>query len=31
VFQAMEPWMQQTTEFFLTRFREEMRKKGHTL
>lgn len=27
----MDPWMQQTSEFFLNRFREEMRKKGHTL
>ena len=31
VFQFLEPWMQQTSEFFLTRFREEMRKKGHTV
>jgi hypothetical protein len=31
IFQAMEPWMQQTSEFFLNRFREEMRKKGHTV
>ncbi len=31
IFEAMEPWMQQTSDFFLTRFREEMRKKGHTL
>jgi hypothetical protein len=31
IFQAMEPWVQQTSDFFLTRFREEMRKKGHTL
>lgn len=28
---AMQPWMEQTSEFFLTRFREEMRKKGHTV
>ena len=31
VFQFLEPWMQQTSEFFLARLREEMRKKGHTL
>ncbi len=31
VFQSMETWMQQTTEFFLSRLREEMLKKGHTL
>lgn len=31
IFQFLEPWMQQTTDFFLTRFREEMRKKGHTV
>jgi hypothetical protein len=31
IFEAMEPWMVQTSDFFLTRFREEMRKKGHTL
>ncbi len=31
IFEAMEPWMQQTSDFFLTRFREETRKKGHTL
>jgi hypothetical protein len=31
IFQAMEPWMQQTSEHFLNRFREEMRKKGHTV
>lgn len=31
VFTAMEPWMQQTSEFFINRFREEMRKKGHTI
>jgi uncharacterized protein len=31
VFAAMEPWMQSTSEFFFNRFREEMRKKGHTL
>jgi hypothetical protein len=31
IFAAMEPWMQQTSEFFLNRFREEMRKKGHTV
>ncbi len=31
IFQSMEPWMQQTSEFFLSRFREEMRKKGHTV
>ena len=28
---AMEPWMQTTSDFFLNRFREEMRKKGHTV
>jgi hypothetical protein len=31
IFAAMEPWIQQTSDFFLTRFREEMRKKGHTV
>ncbi len=31
IFAGMEPWMQQTSEFFLSRFREEMRKKGHTV
>lgn len=31
IFADMEPWMKQTSEFFLSRFREEMRKKGHTV
>lgn len=31
VFVAMDPWMKQTSDFFLSRFREEMRKKGHTV
>ncbi len=31
VFQSMETWMQQTSDFFLARLREEMLKKGHTL
>lgn len=31
IFAVMDPWIQQTSEFFLNRFREEMRKKGHTV
>jgi uncharacterized protein len=31
IMSSMEPWIQQTSEFFLNRFREEMRKKGHTV
>ncbi len=31
VFQSMETWMQQTSDFFMARLREEMLKKGHTL
>ncbi|MGL4440864.1 MAG: DUF2059 domain-containing protein [Bosea sp. (in: a-proteobacteria)] len=31
IFSTMDGWIQQTSEFFLNRFREEMRKKGHTV
>lgn len=31
IMQGLEPWVAATSEFFVTRFREEMRKKGHTV